>query len=162
MAIGVYAIPGAIIILFNIITFVSSCVVVIKLKVQQEKMKASGRQSDQKLSMSSKKACKLLLSLTGIMCLLGLPWIAVSGANVFLRGTVFQLIFTIYYSLQGLFLFMFFAVTNPKLRNQWIKILCKCWMRKKRTSLPIKHNAQPTPVNLCEQHSPNANMRETE
>ena len=82
--IGVYGIPGAIIIIFNIITFVGSCVVVIKVKVQHEKMKASGGQSDKKLSMSTRKPCKFLMSLTGILCLLGLPWIAIAGANIFL------------------------------------------------------------------------------
>ena len=159
--IGVYGIPGTIIVIFNIITFVCSCVVVIKLKVQHKKMKASGGQSDKKITMSTRKACKLLMALTGILCLLGLPWIAIAGANYFLPGTVFQLLLTAYHSLQGFLLFIFFTVINSELRNQSIKLLCGCWVKKKRLSIP-KYKVQFTPVNLGEQHSPEANARKSE
>ena len=159
--IGVYGIPSAIIIIFNIITFVASCVVVIKVKVQHEKMKASGGQSDKKLPMSTRKACKLLVSLTGILCLLGLPLVTVAGANIFLQRTVFQLLVTFYFSLQGFLLFIFFTAINSELRNQWIKLLCSCWVKKKHPSLP-KYKAPSAPVNLGEQCSPEANVKETE
>ena len=117
----IFGIPCAIVCIFNIITFVCSCVVVIKLKVQHEKMKGSGGRSDKKLHMSTTKACKLLVSLTGILCLLGLPWIAIAGANLFLQGTVVQLLLTVYHSFQGFLLFIFFTAINPELRSQWIK-----------------------------------------
>ena len=157
----VYGIPSIIIVVFNIIAFVCSCVVVIKLKVQHKKMKASGEQSDQRFSVSTRKACKLFMSLTGILCLLGLPWIAIAGANLFLQGTVVQLLLTVYHSFQGFLLFIFFTAINPELRNQWIKLLRRCWVKKKHSSLP-KHKAQSILLNLGEQCSPEANMRETE
>ena len=150
-----------IIAIFNIITFVCSCVVVIKLKIQHEKMKASGGKSDKKFTMSTRKACKLLVSLTGILCLLGLPWIAMGEAHLFLQERVSELILTVYHSLQGFLLFIFFTATNQKLRNQWTKLLCRCWVKKKHSYLH-KYKAPSTPVNLGEQPSPEANVKETE
>ena len=161
VTIGVYGIIGALVGIFNIITFVCSCVVVIKLKVQHKKMKASGGQSDKKITMSTRRACKLLVSLTGILCLLGLPWIAIGGAYLSLQGTVTHILFTVYHSLQGFLLFIFFTAINPELRNQWIKLLCRCLIKKKHSSLH-RHKASSTPVNLGEQCSPEANVRETE
>ena len=150
-----------IIVIFNIITFVCSCVVVIKVKVQHEKMKRSGGQSDKKLPMSTRKACKLLMSLTGILCLLGLPWITIGIVALYLQGTATRLVFTLYHSLQGFLLFIFLTAINPELRNQWIKLLCRCWVKKKHAFFP-KYKAPSTSVNLGEQHSPDANVEETE
>ena len=104
------------------------------------------RKSDKKLAMSTTKACKLLMSLTGILCLLGLPWITIGVAKLFLHRTVTHLVFIIYHLLQGFLLFMFFTAINPELRNQWIKFLCRCWVKKKHTSIP-KHKAQSIWVN---------------
>ena len=162
ISIGAYGIPGMIIVIFNIITFVCSCVVVIKVKVQHEKMKRSGGKSDKKLTMSTKTACKLLVFLTGILCLLGLPWIAIAGAHLFLQEKVTHLLFITYHSLQGFVLYIFFTVINSELRNQWLKLLCRCWVKKKDSSPSLpKHKARFTLVNLGEQCSPEANMRET-
>ena len=124
-------------------------------------MKASSGQSDKKLTMSTRRACKLLMSLTGILCLLGLPWIAIGEARTFLPGTVTNLVFTVYHSLQGFLLFIFLTAMNPELRSQWIKLLCRCWGKKKHSSLP-EHTAPCTLVNLGEQCSPETNKRETE
>ena len=161
LTIFIFGIPCVIIGIFNIITFVCSCVVVIKVKVQHEKMKGSGGRSDKKLHMSTTKACKLLVSLTGILCLLGLPWIAVGLTNLYLPGSVTHLLFNVYHSFQGFLLFIFFTAINPELRNQWIKLLCRCRVKKKHSSF-LKHNASTTPVNLSEQCSSEANVRETE
>ena len=157
----IYGIPCVIVGIFNIITFVCSCVVVIKLKVQHEKMKESCGQSDQRLPMSTRKACKLLVSLTGILCMLGLPWIAIGLVHVFLYRTVTHLLFIVYNSLQGFLLFIFFTAINPELRNRWIKLLCRCWVKKKHSFLP-KHKTPSTSVNLSEECSSEENMRTNE
>ena len=81
-----------------------------------------------KQRMSSKDAWKLLISLIGFMILLGLSWVillfTVVGAdtNIYAAFAI-QWLFVFFNSLQGFFIFIFFIVISPDMRNQWKTLL---------------------------------------
>ena len=75
--------------------------------------------------MSTKKAMQLLISIVAIMVLFGLTWVfgafTISGAS-----TSFQYLFTIFNSMQGFFIFVFFCVVPHDSRESWIHLLFCC------------------------------------
>ena len=84
--------------------------------------------SMKKQRMSSKDAWKLLISLIGFMILLGLSWVillfTVVGAdtNIYAAFAI-QWLFVFFNSLQGFFIFIFFVVISPDMRNEWKALL---------------------------------------
>lgn len=79
------------------------------------------------VTMTSKEAIKMLLSFTGILCLLGLTWIfavfTFTSSNDIVYY-VFQLLFTVLNASQGFFIFLFFVVLSSEARDAW-KTLCE-------------------------------------
>ena len=99
------------IVLFNVILFV--CIVVVIIRFIKRKKSESN-------SMDHKAIIRITLNIFGLMFLFGLTWLfaiftfSVSG----LRET-FQLLFTVFNSLQGAFIFLFTCVLNPEVRKGW-------------------------------------------
>ena len=86
---------------------------------------------DSQVQIPPKETCKLILSLSGIMTLLGLTWVLSIFTSV---GTstnrdasfALQFLFVFFNSLQGFFLFVFFVILSADARNAWLSVLCPC------------------------------------
>ena len=78
----------------------------------------------QKEGMKKETAIRLVISISGIMFLFGLTWlfgaltITVTAVNV-----LFQVLFVVFNSLQGFFIFLFFCVFNKEGRDFWKEVL---------------------------------------
>ena len=72
--------------------------------------------------MNAKTAIRLLISIIGVMFLFGLTWLfgalTVTGASL-----AFQVLFALFNSLQGFFIFIFFCVCSNDARELWKEIL---------------------------------------
>ncbi len=92
-------------------------VIVILLKHTRGNMKRSNQK------MSFKTALRLLVSVSGVMFLFGLTWlfaaltININSSNAV--RTVFQILFTVFASFQGFFIFLFFVIFNGEARESW-------------------------------------------
>ena len=97
--------------LFNVVLFV--CIIVVVIRFIKRKKATSD-------SMDHKTILRITFNIFGLMFLFGLTWLfailtfSVSG----LRET-FQLLFTIFNSLQGAFIFLFTCVLSPEARKGW-------------------------------------------
>ena len=67
---------------------------------------------------------RTLISIIGVTALYGLSWLfgafTIQGAS-----EAFQILFTIFTSLQGFFIFLFFCVFGREARELWLKVLCR-------------------------------------
>lgn len=70
-----------------------------------------------------KSNIRLTISLFGVMFLFGLTWVLAaftfSGASL-----VFQILFAVFNSLQGFFIFIFFCVLSSDVRQLWLEVVC--------------------------------------
>lgn len=119
MLAGALLAPVLAVVAFNIVIFVVVLSVLIKhskKKIQRAKASADG---------SSKEATiRLLISIFSIMNMYGLTWIFAILA--FTQATfAFQLLFAIFNSLQGFFMFLFFCVLGKEARDSWTTLLCR-------------------------------------
>ena len=96
------------------------CITVIVIVQVRRRSKRKGE------STSLKSIFRTTCSIFGLMCLFGLTWLfailtfSASG----LRET-FQLLFTIFNSLQGVSIFIFICVLSPDAREGWKRLFCK-------------------------------------
>ena len=107
---GAFLAPLLAIMVFNVVVFVCVIVVLIKHVKQKAFLKMQ--------TVSSKEAIRVVFSISGVMFLYGLTWLfailtfSVSG----LRET-FQILFTIFNSFQGFFIFIFLCVMSSDVRE---------------------------------------------
>ncbi|XP_064387784.1 uncharacterized protein LOC135335951 [Halichondria panicea] len=112
---GAFLAPIFAVLLFNMVIFI--WVIVILLKHTRGNMKRSNQK------MSFKTALRLLVSVSGVMFLFGLTWlfaaltININSSNAV--RTVFQILFTVFASFQGFFIFLFFVIFNGEARESW-------------------------------------------
>ena len=92
-----------------------------KKKIQRAKASADG---------SSREATiRLLISIFSIMNMYGLTWLF--AVFTFTDGSfTFQLLFAIFNSLQGFFMFIFFCVLGKEARESWAHVLCRGKLKK--------------------------------
>ena len=86
---------------------------------------------DSKVQIPPKKTCKLILSLSGIMTLLGLTWVlsiftSVGASTNRDASFALQFLFVLFNSFQGFFLFVFFVILSSDARTAWLAVLCQC------------------------------------
>lgn len=135
---GAFVGPLYIIVIFNTVVFVASCILFTKNKICNKHGTTSKVQ--QKKKISSKEACKLIVTLAGMMTLLMVSWRivlftqVVESSNVAASFAV-QWLFLFFVSLQGFFLFIFFFVFNHSGRNAWFHLLCCCFKTKGQYSV---------------------------
>lgn len=115
------------IILFNLSIYVIVIVILVRHNVARNKRQLKNN----KIHIPPKEACKLILSLSGIMTLLGLTWILSVFTSVGAstnRDASFglQFMFVFFNSLQGFFFFIFFVILSSDARNTWLALLCPC------------------------------------
>ena len=100
------------IILFNVVVYIIVITILIK--------HTRGSMARKNESLNSKTLIRLMMSIAGVMFLFGLSWlfgaltITVQGVRI-----AFQILFAIFTSLQGFFIFLFFCVFSQEARELW-------------------------------------------
>ena len=106
--------PVFIVILFNLVIFVIVIIVVIK---------HARRKLTSKDQANRQTVIRRFISIVGVTALYGLTWLfgafTIQGAS-----EAFQILFTIFTSLQGFFIFLFFCVFGREARELWLQVLC--------------------------------------
>ena len=147
---GAFLGPIFLITLFNIVIFLYAGFVITSLKLKQERMKKTAHQNKaQKGQISSKEFSKLLISVAGFMVLLGLPWIVMVFTVVGVATNIYtafaiQLLFVLFNSFQGFFLFLFFVLISHDAREAWKELVLACYKVKAKTRYSAKHSLPST------------------
>lgn len=126
--------PILLIIVLNIISFI--CVLVVLLRQVRRKSKTlkrmnSARQITESAKdnkkMGYKKAVFLMIRISGVMSLFGLSWLFAILTVVSITGLqeTFQILFTIFNSFQGCFIFIFLCVLDKNVRKLWKRTYVK-------------------------------------
>ena len=107
--------------------------------------KAAHQNEAQKGQISSKEVCKLLISVAGFMVLLGLPWIVMVFTVVGVATNVYaafaiQLLFVLFNSFQGFFLFLFFVLISRDAREAWKELVLAHYQVKAKTRYSAKNS----------------------
>ena len=146
---GAFLGPIILITLFNIVIFFYAGFVITSMKLKQErKKKAAHQNKTQKGQISSKEVSKLLISVAGFMVLLGLPWIVmvftvVGVATNIYAAFVIQLLFVLFNSFQGFFLFLFYVLISRDAREAWKELIFAHYQVKAKTR-SAKHSLPST------------------
>ena len=131
MFFGAFLGPIGVILIFNSIIFVMVAYVAIR-----------HRKRDLEKRTSKKEIFGLIIRLVGVTFLFGLAW--AFGALTILSETslVFQILFAVFNSSQGFFLFLFFCVLNNEARKSWKSLLCGHF---KQPSPPVSRTKASNP-----------------
>ena len=132
MFFGAFLGPIGVILIFNSIIFVMVAYVAIRHR-KRHLGKGTPKQ----------KIFGLIFRLVGVMFLFGLAW--AFGALTILSETslVFQILFAVFNSSQGFFLFLFFCVLNNEARKSWKSLLCGHF---KQSSPPVSRTKASNPL----------------
>ena len=94
------------------------------------------------------KVLRLMFSIGGVMSLFGLTWLfAILTISVPGLREIFQILFTIFNSFQGFFIFLFFCVLNKEARDSWRELFSRGEKREPRLlkgSSSSKHTSTTT------------------
>ena len=124
---GAFLAPLLAILVFNAVVFVCVITVLIKHVRSSAKLKNT--------NISKKEMIRLTFSIGGVMCLFGLTWLfAILTFSVTGLREAFQILFTIFNSFQGLFIFLFICVMSSDVREEWKGV----FKIKVQTSPPLK------------------------
>ena len=81
---------------------------------------ARGKASRKKEATKNKDLMQLMISIGGVMSLFGLTWLfAILTFSAEGLREAFQILFTIFNSFQGFFIFLFFCAINKEARESW-------------------------------------------
>ena len=120
MFFGAFLGPIIAILLFNVAIFFIVIFVLIRHTM--------GKISHQGDKLDRKTAFRLLSGIFGITSFLGLTWLF--GAFTIADASfAFQLLFTIFNTLQGFFIFVFFCVLNNDTQEAWVGFLSSFWCK---------------------------------
>ena len=124
---GAFLAPLLAIIVFNAVIFVCVIVVLIKHVRKTAALKLQ--------SVSKNEVVRLIFSIGGVMFLFGLTWLfAILTFSVEGLRETFQILFTIFNSFQGLFIFVFLCLMSSDVREEWKRF----FKIKAQTSRPMK------------------------
>ena len=148
---GALLAPVLALVAFNIVIFV--IVLTVLIKHSRKKIKRAQANAD---GSSKQATIRLLISIFSIMNMYGLTWIF--GIFTFTRGTfAFQLLFAVFNSLQGFFIFLFFCVLGKEAREAWAKVLCRGKLKKfaptTSSSRPAVHVSSSAQANTARRYS---------
>ena len=116
--------------IFNIVIFV--CVIVVLIRHTRDTA------ARMKKPVSHKTIIRLMISVGGVMFLFGLTWLfGILTFSVDGLREAFQILFTIFNSFQGFFIFLFFCVLNKEALESW-KELLSCGKYKSKLLHPSK------------------------
>lgn len=109
---GAFLAPIIAVMIFNVVIFV--WVIVILLR------HTKGMAAQKKEAISKKTTIRLMISVGGVMFLFGLTWLfAILTFSAPVLREIFQALFTVSNSFQGLFIFLFFCVFSKEAREHW-------------------------------------------
>ena len=81
---------------------------------------ARGKASQKKEATKNKDLVQMMISIGGVMFLFGLTWLfAILTFSAQGLREAFQILFTIFNSFQGFFIFLFFCAINKEARESW-------------------------------------------
>ena len=139
---GAFLGPILLIMIFNMIVFISVIFVLIR--------HVRGTTSKLKQTIGYGKVLRLMFSIGGVMSLFGLTWLfAILTISVRGLRETFQILFTIFNSFQGFFIFVFFCVLNKEARDSWREVFSRGKKREPRLlkgSSSSKHITSSTVV----------------
>ena len=77
--------------------------------------------------MGYKKTIFLMIRITGVMALFGLSWLFAILTVVSVKGLqeMFQILFTVFNSFQGCFIFIFLCLLDKRVRRSWKRLYLK-------------------------------------
>ena len=141
------------ILLFNLVIYI--IVIVVLIKHSRNKLGKAAR-SDKKQRKSN---IRLAISLFGVMILFGLTWV-LGAFTISEASLTFQILFAVFNSLQGFFIFIFFCLLSPDVRQLWLEtVTCGRYVgskssstsgvKKGYTSGPSKSGAKHTNANTA-------------
>ena len=109
---GAFLGPIIAVILFNIVIFIWVIVVLVR--------HTRGTAARRKEAVSNKTIIRLMISISGVMFLFGLTWLfAILTFSVTGVRETFQILFVIFNSFQGFFIFLFFCILNKEALESW-------------------------------------------
>ena len=119
---------------FNLVVFIRVIVVLV-----QHKRRTAARKNE---TISSKTIIRMMISVGGVMLLFGLTWLfAILTFSVTGLREVFQLLFTVFNSLQGFFIFLF--TLSAEAFGYWRRLLT-CGSKRSRTTSTITRKSRQT------------------
>ena len=122
---GAFLGPILLILIFNLVIFI--CVIVVQIRHLR------GTNVEVKRKVTVKKVVRLMLSIGGIMALFGLTWLfailTVGFSSVRGLREAFQIVFTVFNSFQGFYIFLFFCVLNKQARDSWRALFSRFYGR---------------------------------
>ena len=129
---GAFLAPIFAIMLFNVVLFI--CIIVVLIRHVRSRALRTGGHVDHKDIIHT------AFSIFGLMCLFGLTWLfAVFTFSVPGLRETFQLLFTVFNSLQGAFMFLLICVFSSEVRDEY-----KSWY--------FNHRKSTHHTNLSQQH----------
>lgn len=115
---GAFLGPIFAIILFNCVVFVIITTVIVRQKLGSLKRRNE--------TMTFRTTIRLLVNIVGVMFLFGLTWLF-GAFTITETALLFQIMFAIFNSLQGIFIFLVFCAMNKDAHELWRKtITCLC------------------------------------
>ena len=142
---GAFIGPIFLVLVFTVIMFLATLIGILCHSRKSLKIKTP------KKPAKRKGTARMMFSLFGVIVLFGGSWVfavfTVNGAPVtvtFADGTLelFHLLFVVFTSLQGLFIFLVFVVFSKEARELWLRIFC-C-RKKKKVTPPSSITGTPT------------------
>ncbi len=136
---------------FNVIVFVSVVFVLIR--------HVRGTKSQLKQTMGYGKILRLMFSIGGVMALFGLTWLfAILTISVPGLRETFQMLFTIFNSFQGFFIFLFFCVLNKEARESWRGLFSRGSKREPRLLKGSTSSSKHTSTTTATDHEMSTNV----
>ena len=135
---GAFLVPIFAVLLFNIVVFIWVIVILVR--------HTRGTAARKKEAVSNKTIIRLMISISGVMFLFGLTWLfaILTFSTPGLRET-FQILFTVFNSFQGFFIFLFFCIFNKEAVESW-KELLSCGKYKSKVLHPSQVKLSSTAV----------------
>ena len=102
--------------IFNFVIFIWVIVILVR--------HTKGTAARKKEAVSNKTIIRLMISITGVMSLFGLTWLfAILTFSITGLRETFQILFVIFNSFQGFFIFLFICIFNKEVLESWKEYL---------------------------------------
>lgn len=111
---GAFLGPIFVILLFNLVIFVTVVIVIIK-----HRRKSLGRKAEKN---KYKGTIRLFVGIVGLSVLFGLGWLF-GAFTISEASTTFQVLFVVSNAFQGFYFFLFFCVLSKEVRDAWLEVL---------------------------------------
>lgn len=126
----------------------------------RRRSKVTTAANDDSQKMGYKKIIFLMIRISGVMALFGLTWLFAILTVVSVTGLqeMFQILFTVFNSFQGCFIFIFLCVLDQKIRKSWKRIYIKVKSRllseklkpaKKQPGADLESTMNGTALHTC-------------